>query len=227
MSSVSVIVPVLDEAAHIVDTLVPLQVWRRSGAEILVVDGGSRDGTPQLAAPLCDRLLNAPRGRARQMNAGAAAARGALLVFLHADTRLPPSAPATLDALPLRDTLWGRFDVRIEGRGALLPIVALLMNQRSRLTGVATGDQAIFVARALFARVGGFPDIELMEDVALSKRLRRESAPLCLRLRATTSGRRWEQGGTLRTILLMWGLRFAYVCGVAPATLARWYRRSS
>jgi len=223
---VSIIVPVLNEAAGIATALAPLQPWRRTGAEVLVVDGGSDDDTPRLAAAWCDRVIEAPRGRARQMNAGAAAARGALLLFLHADTRLPADAPAVLSALPTHGPLWGRFDVRIDGRDPLLPIVACLMNWRSRLTRVATGDQAMFVTRELFARSGGFPDIELMEDVALSKRLRRVSAPVNLRQRVTTSGRRWVQGGTLRTVLLMWGLRLGYVLGVTPATLARWYRHA-
>ena len=185
-----------------------------------MVDGGSDDGTPQLAAGLCDRLLDAPRGRALQMNAGARAARGDALLFLHADTRLPPEADrAVLESL--RSRAWGRFDVRIEGRHPLLGVVGRLMNLRSRLTGIATGDQAIFVRRDAFA---GYPEIALMEDVALCKALKRRGPPACLRLRVTTSGRRWETRGVVRTILLMWRLRLAYALGADPARLAERYR---
>ena len=222
MRRVSIIVPVLEEAGSLAATLAPLQRWRGADAEILVVDGGSRDGTREVAAPLADRVLIAPRGRATQMNAGAAAARGELLLFLHADTQLPDGAlDRVREALDCR--AWGRFDVHIAGRGALLPLVAWSMNLRSRLTGVATGDQAIFVRREAFTTAGGFPAIPLMEDVALSSRLRRDSPPACLRERVTTSGRRWERHGVLRTIALMWRIRFAYALGADPHRLARRY----
>jgi len=223
--SVSIVMPVLDEAARIERTLAPLQAWRRAGTELVVVDGGSADRTRELAAPLCDRLITAPRGRALQMNAGAAASRGHLLLFLHADTSLPAGARALLEDCARGSETWGRFDVRLDGRHRLLPVIAALMNWRSRITAVATGDQAIFVTRALFERCGGFPPLPLMEDIALSKRLRRVRRPRCPRVRATTSGRRWEQGGVLRTVLLMWGLRFAYFLGVDAQRLARWYRQ--
>lgn len=221
----SIVMPVLDEAAGIEAVLVPLQSWRGTVAELIVVDGGSTDDTRARAEPLADRVLVAPRGRATQMNVGANAARGTLLLFLHADTRLPQDAQSLLEALADAGPLWGRFDVRFDHEAALLGLVATLMNWRSRVTGVATGDQAMFVSRDLFARVGGFPHIELMEDVALSKRLRRELPPRCLHARVTTSARRWLEAGPLRTIVLMWTLRLAYVLGVAPATLARWYRQ--
>ena len=215
-----VIVPALNEAAGIRAALQALAPLRSRGHEVIVVDGGSDDGTPQLAAGLCDRLLAAPRGRALQMNAGARAARADALLFLHADTRLPPLADlAVIEALRAR--LWGRFDVRIEGRHPLLALVGWAMSLRSRLTGIATGDQAIFVRRACFA---GYPEIALMEDVALSRSLRRRGWPACLRLRVTTSGRRWEARGVLRTILLMWRLRLAYALGADPARLAERYR---
>ena len=225
--SLSVIIPVLNEEAEIADVLTALAPLRARGVEAIVVDGGSSDRTVTLAAPLADRVLAAPRGRAVQMNAGAAAAAGDILLFLHADTRLPPEADRlVLDGLADGAFQWGRFDVRISGRHPLLRIVAALMNLRSRVTGIATGDQAIFVRRDLFERIGGFPAIPLMEDVALSVRLKRAGGPLCLTRRVVTSGRRWEQHGVMRTIVLMWRIRCAYWLGAAPAQLARLYGRT-
>jgi rSAM/selenodomain-associated transferase 2 len=222
--SLSIVVPARNEAAGIVGALDPLQALRAAGHELIVVDGGSGDGTADLAAPLADRLLAAARGRARQMNAGAGAARGEVLLFLHADTRLPAGADRLiLDGLASSGRAWGRFDVSIEGRHRLLPAVAWLMNRRSRWTGIATGDQAIFVRRDAFAAVGGFPPLALMEDIALSAALKRVSPPLCLRERVVTSGRRWESRGVIRTILLMWGLRLRYFLGASPERLARLY----
>jgi rSAM/selenodomain-associated transferase 2 len=226
---VSVIVPTLNEAATLARTLAGLQEMRRAGAvELIVVDGGSRDATVQVAVPYADRVLVAPRGRARQMNAGAETAGGAILLFLHADTRLPEGWLAAIrDALggPPR---WGRFDVSIDGDAAVLAAVATMMNLRSRLTGLATGDQAIFVERALFEQAGRFPDIALMEDIALSRALKRLAGrPACLRLRACTSGRRWEREGVWRTIALMWRLRLLYFLGVPAERLARAYRSPS
>jgi rSAM/selenodomain-associated transferase 2 len=217
----SVIVPALNEAAGIAHCLEALEPLRAGGHEVIVVDGGSEDRTREIAAALADRVLAAPRGRARQMNAGAAAARGAALVFVHADTRLPPDAARSI-ARALEKRAWGRFDVRIESGHPLLRVVACAMNLRSRLTGIATGDQAIFVRRADFA---GFPEIALMEDIAFSKAMKRRSPPACLRERVTTSGRRWERGGVLRTMLLMWRLRLAYFLGASPDELARRYGR--
>lgn len=184
---------------------------------MIVVDGGSEDGTAALAAGLCDRVVVAPRGRAAQMNAGARQAGGDVLVFLHADTRLPSNA----DEL-VQGCLWGRFDVQIEGRHRLLKVVAWSMNLRSRLTGIATGDQAIFVRRQAFR---GFPEIPLMEDVAFSKAMRRVARPACLRDKVTTSGRRWESRGVVRTILLMWYLRLLFFFGTSVEDLARRYER--
>jgi len=186
---------------------------------VLVADGGSADGTRDIAAPLADRVITSPRGRARQMNAGAAAATGDVLLFLHADTRLPADADQFVFR-SLKENSWGRFDVIIEGRSALLPLIAFFMNLRSRLTGIATGDQAIFVRRAAFA---GFPEIALMEDVAFSKAMKRRGAPAILRAKVTTSGRRWEQRGVLRTMVLMWRLRLAFFLGAEPDELARRY----
>jgi rSAM/selenodomain-associated transferase 2 len=188
-----------------------------------VVDGGSRDGTAELARPLADRVLSAPRGRASQMNAGAAVAAGDVLLFLHADTRLPTEADRLiLDGLARSRRSWGRFDLRF-AEGGLLRLVAIMMNTRSRATGIATGDQAIFATRAGFDGVGGFPAIALMEDVALSARLKRVSRPLCLTARVTTSARRWRRHGPLRTVLLMWRLRLRYFLGADPENLARDY----
>lgn len=219
----SLVVPVLEESAGIAATLAPLQALRARGVELVVVDGGSADDTVARATPLADRVLAAPRGRASQMNAGAAAARGDALLFLHADTRLPEDADALVArALAGRD--WGRFDVRIEGRSALLPLVAAMMNLRSRLTGIATGDQAMFIRREAFEAAGCFPAIPLMEDIELSARLKRLSPPACLREAVTTSGRRWDRHGALRTIMLMWSLRLRYFLGASPEALARAYR---
>ena len=220
----SIVMPVLDEAATIQATLAALAPLRARGAELIVVDGGSTDATCALAAPLADALLAAPRGRARQMNAGAARAQGDALLFLHADTLLPPHADALVQQALAGGAVWGRFDVRIDGRPWLLRLVATLMNQRSRCTGIATGDQAMFVRRDVFWRVGGFPDQPLMEDIALSQRLRAVARPACLRARATTSGRRWQSRGVWRTIFLMWRLRWRYWRGEPADALARAYR---
>jgi rSAM/selenodomain-associated transferase 2 len=219
----SIVIPARNEAAVIADTLAALQPLRAAGHEVILVDGGSQDGTPTLAAPLADRVLTAPAGRARQMNAGAAQAQGDVLLFLHADTRLPIDA-AALVGTALHGRSWGRFDVRIAGRPRMLRLVAALMNLRSRLTGIATGDQSIFVEQTAFFRVGGYPDQPLMEDIALSRRLKRLGWPACLRERVVTSGRRWEENGVWRTVLLMWRLRFDYWRGVPVGRLAARYR---
>lgn len=222
----SIIVPMLDEAHTIVATLTALGPLRARGAELIVVDGGSVDGSAALAAPLADAVIAALRGRALQMNAGAAQARGLVLLFLHADTALPPRADALVaEALLDPARLWGRFDVHIEGRSAMLPVVAALMNLRSRLTGIATGDQAIFVRRDAFFQAGAFPAQPLMEDITISRRLRTMSAPVCLRAKVTTSGRRWDSKGAWRTIFLMWKLRLRYWLGTDADALSRDYRR--
>ncbi|MBI1283324.1 MAG: glycosyltransferase [Thiobacillus sp.] len=224
MSWLSIIVPTLNEAQHIVPVLTQLQSLRKRGVEVIVADGGSTDGTTELTAPLADRVLTVPPGRARQMNAGAARASGVALLFLHADTRLPDDALYAVDRA-LNRHRWGRFDVRFDSRRPLLRLVARMMNLRSRLTGIATGDQAIFMTRAAFGSVGGFPEQALMEDIELSRQLRKTGAPACLKLPVVTSARRWEEHGAWRTILLMWRLRWAYWCGANPAQLAQRYNR--
>lgn len=221
----SIVIPALSEAEHIVDTLQTLQASRKRGVELIVVDGGSKDGTLCLATPLADKVLKSPCGRALQMNAGAHRAGGEVLLFLHADTVLPDGAvDGVLDGLRKSSRVWGRFDVRINGASPMFRVIALMMNLRSRWSGIATGDQAMFVKREDFFAIGGFPDQPLMEDIALSARLKARSAPLCLRQRVTTSGRRWEQAGIWRTVLLMWRLRLLYWLGTPPDRLAKGYR---
>jgi len=222
---VSLIIPVLNEAECIAPHLQSLLPLRSRDVEIIVVDGGSADATLSRCAGLADRVLIAPRGRARQMNFGAERASGTLLLFLHADTRLPPDADRLVrEALVPGGRAWGRFDVAIEGRSRLFPLIAALMNWRSRASGIATGDQAIFVLRDAFQALGGFPDQPLMEDVEFSKRMLRLGRPACLTQRVTTSGRRWERNGVWRTIVLMWRLRFLYWLGVSAQRLAKAYR---
>src|SRR5262249_21576270 len=191
------------------------------GNEVIVVDGGSTDGTAELAAPWADLVVIAPRGRARQMNAGAQNAFGSILLFLHADSVLPPEADALIvDGLNRTRRSWGRFDARIAGSHPLLRAVELLMNLRSRWTGIATGDQGIFVTRSLFTAAGGYPEIARMEDIALTNPLKSFGPPLCLKHRITTSARRWERHGILRTIFRMWHLRLAFWLGADPDRLA-------
>ena len=197
----------------------------KRGVQIVVADGGSADGTVALAQAGAARLVHAPPERALQMNAGARQATGEVLLFLHADTRLPPTADSLIEqALAAGPQVCGRFDVRIDDRAKLLRVIEACMNLRSRWTGIATGDQAMFMTRAAFDAVGGFPAQALMEDIEMSKRLLRLSRPVCLRARVVTSGRRWESRGVWRTLLLMWRLRFAYWRGAAPDQLAELYR---
>jgi rSAM/selenodomain-associated transferase 2 len=219
----SIVVPVLNEAEGIEGHLAALAPQRVRGVEVIVVDGGSEDATPRLAAPFADRVLEASRGRAAQMNAGARVARGDVLLFLHADTRLPEGADR-LVARAIERSHWGRFDVRIAGRHPMLRVVASMMNLRSRISGIATGDQAMFMRRSAFESAGGYPEIALMEDVAFSACLKHVGRPACLAERVVTSGRRWENRGVLRTIVLMWRLRLGYWLGADPVELERRYR---
>lgn len=221
---VSIIVPVLDEATGLPAMLAALAPFRAEGAELIFVDGDSQDGSRQLIEATGQPCLTSTRGRARQMNTGARCATGAVLLFLHADTRLPTDALDAIRGAVTAGAHWGRFDVCIVGRPWMLKVVAGLMNLRSRLSGIATGDQAIFVTRTAFDAVSGFPEQPLMEDIELSRRLRSQFRPACLRQRVRTSGRRWETRGVWRTILLMWQLRWAYWRGVPAAQLAQRYR---
>jgi rSAM/selenodomain-associated transferase 2 len=224
MDSISIIVPVLNEATALPSCLQALQPLRRQDCELLVVDGGSTDASVTIAHALADRVLQTPAGRAVQMNAGARAARGDILWFLHGDSLPPPDATMLIRAaLAESNRCWGRFDARLSGNRPLLRIVETLMNRRSCLTSIATGDQGIFVRRWTFAQVGGYPAIPLMEDIALSRALKRLSRPVCLHRRLLTSSRRWEQQGIWKTIFLMWRLRLAYFLGADPARLARIY----
>lgn len=221
---ISIVMPVLDEAERVVPALAALQPWRQAGDEVLVVDGGSRDGTRQLALALADRVLDAPPGRARQMNAGAAEATGDLLLFLHVDTRLPDRArDRILATCAGSGPVWGRFDVRLSGRHPLLRLVERGMNWRSSCTGIATGDQAIFMHQSLFRTVGGYAPIPLMEDVDISGRLSGRTWPVRIKDPAVSDSRRWERDGILRTVLLMWRLRWAFWRGTDPGELVTRY----
>lgn len=223
MVKLSIVVPVLNEAHALPALLQRLSTLLHDGCEVIIVDGGSTDGSRAIAGQAGFTVVHSARGRARQMNAGAALASGQALLFLHADTCLPDGA-AVLMAAALQTSCWGRFDVHIAGRPRMLRVIGCMMNWRSRLSGIATGDQAMFVSRAAFDMAGGFPDQPLMEDIELSTRLRQLARPACLRQRAITSGRRWEANGVWRTMLLMWRLRFAYWRGVPAGRLAEAYR---
>ena len=218
-----IVMPVLNEGESLLATLQALQPFRRRGVRVVVVDGGSRDNTLQVAHDHADLALVAPRGRAAQMNAGAAACTAQTLLFLHADTRLPDNADTLIETALASGRDWGRFDVHIDGPALMLRIVGGAMNLRSRWSGIATGDQAMFVRHDVFKLAGGFPDIALMEDIALSKSLKTQGPPACLRQRVMTSARRWERHGVWKTIWLMWRLRAAYFFGADPAQLALKY----
>jgi rSAM/selenodomain-associated transferase 2 len=224
ITRITVIIPVLNEAGVLVHTLQCLQPLRSRGHEVVVVDGGSTDTTVAEAASLADRVVQAPRGRAWQMHAGTFEASGSIFWFLHADTHPPDTADhLILDALAAGQGAWGWFDIRLTDAQLLLNCVAWLMNRRSRLTGIATGDQGIFVRRALYRQAGGFPLLPIMEDIALSRRLRHLGRPQQIDKPLLTSSRRWEKHGVLRTIITMWGLRLGYFLGVDPQRLARFY----
>lgn len=220
--NISVIIPVLDEEKTIAATLGALSAHQPH--EIIVVDGGSRDRSREISQQLGAQIFTSEPGRGRQMNFGARCATGDVLLFLHADTRLPDSAfKDIVDALSDARCLGGRFDVELEGSHWLLKFIGALINYRSRATKVGTGDQAIFVRRAVFAQLGGYPDIPLMEDIALCRALKRLGRVACLRSRVVTSARRWERDGVWRTILRMWTLKLLYLAGVSPARLKQFY----
>ncbi|HSB04701.1 MAG TPA: TIGR04283 family arsenosugar biosynthesis glycosyltransferase [Thermodesulfobacteriota bacterium] len=223
---ISIIIPIVNEADLITQTLTTLQPLRAKGHEVIVVDGGSEDSSLTKSQPLADRVIRSPQGRSRQMNAGAQIARGEILLFLHADTFLPQGADQLIiSKMKEKRRIWGHFDVHLSGRHSLLRLIEYLMNWRSRLSGIATGDQGIFVRRQAFQSIGGFPEIDLMEDIALSRALKKCGHPLCLWQKVLTSSRRWENNGILRTVFLMWYLRLAYFMGANPRYLARLYRR--
>lgn len=219
----SIIIPTLNEGDNIRNTLASLQGLRSRGHEVIVVDGGSHDDTLQAVAHGVDVILQSPPGRARQMNAGAQAARGQVLLFLHADSYLPDKADQLIDNTLTHKKVWGRFNVRLNGNNPMFYIIAFFMNLRSRLTGIATGDQAIFIRRECFEAVNGFPIIRLMEDIALCKTLRRLHYPACISAKVITSSRRWETRGIFKTITLMWRLRLAYFFGADPDRLYKLY----
>jgi len=221
--SLSIIVPMLNERESIAATLGALRVGAPT-AEIIVVDGGSIDGSRQAAAGLCDMLIEAPRGRACQMNAGAAGAGGEVLAFVHADTIVPDRFAADIEAAMRNPgVVGGRFDLALDASTLPYRLIARLISLRSRLSRTATGDQAMFVRREIFQRLGGFAQIEICEDLDFARRLKRCGAVACLRSRVMTSARRWQRAGLIRTVLRMWAIRLSYLAGVSPARLRRWY----
>ncbi len=225
MQQISVIIPTLNEAGVIDTTLARLQPLRQRGHEVILVDGGSLDATLELARPQVDRIVTCKAGRARQMNAGASRANGKILWFVHADTIIPEQAEQAIQqAVGNQGLFWGRFDVRLSGRDIRFRLIERLMNWRSRLSGIATGDQGIFISRELFEQLNGYADLPLMEDIELSRRLKHHARPCCLYEKIVTSSRRWEQRGIWRTVFLMWRLRLLYALGSDTHKLARLYR---
>jgi len=219
---ISLVVPTLNEEKNIAATVAAIRDLQPD--ELLIVDGGSTDQTPEICRGLGLNVLSSPRSRSTQMNLGAERATGDVLLFLHADTRLPPSALDDIRAaMNDRRCPGGRFDIKLDGDHWMLKIVGAMISFRSRITKVATGDQAIFVRRDVFKAIGGYPDIPLMEDIALSRVLRRVGRVACLRSRVITSGRRWEIEGIWRTIFKMWTLKSLYLLGVSPVRLKRYY----
>lgn len=225
MKTVSIVIPTLNEANIIRKCLLALQPLREQGHEVILVDGGSHDTTCELAQALVDKLLSTARGRAEQLNYGAGQASGDLLLFLHADTLLDEKVRAELLEIARRDSVWGRFDVQLSGEHYLYRVIEFFMNTRSRLTGIATGDQAMFCDKKLFKTAGGFPEIELMEDITLSSHLKKLKPPICSRAKVLSSSRRWEEGGIVRIVLKMLLLRLRYALGAKPEKLAREYDR--
>lgn len=224
---ISIIIPALNESEHIESTLAHLEPLRQQGHEVIVVDGGSQDKTLEMARMRADKVIQTTPGRAQQMNVGASQALGDILWFIHADTQVFEHAAQQIrNVMKNEHNHWGRFDIRLSGKHLLLRLVERLMNLRSCLTGIATGDQGIFVRRTCFEAIGRFKQIPLMEDIEISRRLKKWSRPCCIHDTIITSSRRWEQNGVLRTILLMWRLRLAYALGVSPEKLAHEYKFS-
>jgi rSAM/selenodomain-associated transferase 2 len=221
---ISIIIPVLNEERNLSKALAELQSFRCAGHEIIVIDGGSVDRSLELAHEMADIVLVSKAGRALQMNSGAAVATGEVFLFLHADTSLPGNAVELVSFFYPGKYLWGRFDIRLSSNRKIFRLIEFLINWRSRLTSIATGDQVIFIEKKLFNKIGGFPEIALMEDIALSRSLKKISRPICLQHKVITSSRRWEQKGVITTVLLMWKLRLYYYFGVSPEKLSRLYR---
>ena len=219
----SIIVPAFNEAETITSTLQPLQLLRNKGCEIILADGGSDDATTEQAAPFIDQYVNAEKGRAKQMNAGAGIARGRWLLFLHADTLLPANFSTFLMSLATTQKQWGFFSLTLTGRDIFFRLIEAAINVRSKLSSIATGDQCLFVQRSVFQHIGGFADIALMEDIHLCKTLRKLSSPQVCDDKVLTSSRRWQRHGIVKTVLLMWYLRLAYFFGVSPDYLAKVY----
>lgn len=219
---ISIVIPVLNEGGQLVERLQALQSFR-SQCQLLVVDGGSSDASATIAAPWVDLVMIGSRGRALQMNMGAGQAEAELLLFLHADTCLPHNAVSSIVEAINNGAQWGRFNVKFDNPQLIFKLIALMMNVRSKLTGIATGDQALFMTRTIFQQVGGFPEIALMEDIALSTQLKRIGKPACLKAKVTTSARRWQQRGIIKTIVLMWRLRLCFYMGVEADQLAKFY----
>jgi rSAM/selenodomain-associated transferase 2 len=214
----SIIIPTLNEEKTIQRCLLDLQPLRNR-SEIIVIDGESADNTRMLAVPLADKVTISEKGRSKQMNIGARQATGDILIFLHADTRLPENALQLIQQKINNSRQWGRFDIQLSGNRFVLKVIACMMNWRSRLTGIATGDQVIFVTRQAFEKAGLYPEISLMEDIALCKALKKISPPICLKAKVISSGRRWERNGIYKMIFLMWSIRLRYFFGADPQTL--------
>lgn len=222
--NVSIIIPVLNEGSNLTKTLNSLQPYRQGGHEVIVVDGGSTDNSLALAGDVADQVIESAPGRAVQMNCGASVANGEVYLFLHADTVLPDKALDLITSVPQSGFYWGHFDIRLSSNRKIFRLIELMVNLRSRLTSIATGDQAMFIDAGLFKYIGGFPQIALMEDIAISRLLKNHAKPLCLKSTVITSSRRWETKGVIATVLLMWKLRLYYFLGVSPQKLSQLYR---
>lgn len=221
---ISIIVPVLNEEPNLHAISSHLQSIIRQGHEVIIVDGGSTDNTLAVSYDVTDKVISSRAGRARQMNNGAAIATGNILLFLHVDTFLPDNAIESISQLSEKENYWGRFNVRLSSSRPVFRLIESFINIRSCLTSIATGDQAIFIDKKLFDTVGGYPEIDLMEDIEISRQLRQIAKPVCVKKAVTTSSRRWEKNGVVSTVLLMWRLRLYYFFGVSPEKLSRLYQ---